>query len=183
MPLSTSSAASARLGAAPLEARRVQSRLSGTSRAARFYDTAPSWHLRAAAAAQGARTPRASQAPSRRSVRASALRNFDWPQALLFDCDGVRALPSASWQRRWRAPAACLAAAPGPRERTPGPLCRPQVLVDTEAEGHRAAFNEAFKRRGASLPPPPPPCLSLARAAANVFPPAPPSPMIRNCSA
>jgi phosphoglycolate phosphatase-like HAD superfamily hydrolase len=38
------------------------------------------------------------------------LRNFDWPQALLFDCDGV--------------------------------------LVDTEAEGHRVAFNEAFTRKG-----------------------------------
>ena len=24
----------------------------------------------------------------------------------------------------------------------------PQVLVDTEAEGHRVAFNEAFKRKG-----------------------------------
>lgn len=38
------------------------------------------------------------------------LRNIDWPEALLFDCDGV--------------------------------------LVDTEAEGHRVAFNEAFKRKG-----------------------------------
>ena len=42
-----------------------------------------------------------------------ALRNIDWPEALLFDCDGV--------------------------------------LVDTEAEGHRVAFNEAFKRKGALL--------------------------------
>ena len=40
-----------------------------------------------------------------------ALRNIDWPEALLFDCDGV--------------------------------------LVDTEAEGHRVAFNAAFKRKGA----------------------------------
>ncbi|KAL4436902.1 hypothetical protein ABPG75_004041 [Micractinium tetrahymenae] len=44
------------------------------------------------------------------AVRVNALRNIDWPQALLFDCDGV--------------------------------------LVDTEAEGHRVAFNEAFKRKG-----------------------------------
>jgi HAD superfamily hydrolase (TIGR01509 family) len=41
---------------------------------------------------------------------AATLRNFDWPEALLFDCDGV--------------------------------------LVDTEAEGHRVAFNEAFARKG-----------------------------------
>lgn len=40
----------------------------------------------------------------------NTLRNIDWPEALLFDCDGV--------------------------------------LVDTEAEGHRVAFNEAFKRKG-----------------------------------
>lgn len=46
----------------------------------------------------------------RRHVIAAALRNFDWPEALLFDCDGV--------------------------------------LVDTEAEGHRVAFNEAFARKG-----------------------------------
>lgn len=46
---------------------------------------------------------------SRRTVHVAALRNFDWPQALLFDCDGV--------------------------------------LVDTEAEGHRVAFNEAFARK------------------------------------
>lgn len=39
-----------------------------------------------------------------------SLRNIDWPEALLFDCDGV--------------------------------------LVDTEAEGHRIAFNEAFARKG-----------------------------------
>jgi HAD superfamily hydrolase (TIGR01509 family) len=39
-----------------------------------------------------------------------SLRNFDWPEALLFDCDGV--------------------------------------LVDTERDGHRLAFNEAFKRKG-----------------------------------
>lgn len=45
-----------------------------------------------------------------RSVVTAALRNIDWPEALLFDCDGV--------------------------------------LVDTEAEGHRNAFNEAFKRKG-----------------------------------
>ena len=46
----------------------------------------------------------------RRNVTVAALRNFDWPEALLFDCDGV--------------------------------------LVDTEAEGHRVAFNEAFARKG-----------------------------------
>ena len=46
-----------------------------------------------------------------RAVRVNALRNIDWPEALLFDCDGV--------------------------------------LVDTEAEGHRVAFNAAFKRKGA----------------------------------
>jgi HAD superfamily hydrolase (TIGR01509 family) len=46
----------------------------------------------------------------RSGVVVAALRNFDWPEALLFDCDGV--------------------------------------LVDTEAEGHRVAFNEAFKRKG-----------------------------------
>lgn len=40
----------------------------------------------------------------------NSLRNFDWPQALLFDCDGV--------------------------------------LVDTERDGHREAFNEAFRRKG-----------------------------------
>ncbi len=44
------------------------------------------------------------------SVVTAALRNIDWPEALLFDCDGV--------------------------------------LVDTEAEGHRVAFNEAFERKG-----------------------------------
>ncbi|PSC75122.1 haloacid dehalogenase-like hydrolase domain-containing protein isoform A [Micractinium conductrix] len=44
------------------------------------------------------------------ALRVCALRNIDWPEALLFDCDGV--------------------------------------LVDTEAEGHRVAFNEAFKRKG-----------------------------------
>ena len=38
----------------------------------------------------------------------TALRNIDWPEALLFDCDGV--------------------------------------LVDTEAEGHRIAFNETFAK-------------------------------------
>ena len=38
-----------------------------------------------------------------------SLRNIDYPEALLFDCDGV--------------------------------------LVDTEAEGHRVAFNEAFSRK------------------------------------
>ncbi len=38
------------------------------------------------------------------------VRNVDYPEALLFDCDGV--------------------------------------LVDTEAEGHRIAFNEAFARKG-----------------------------------
>lgn len=43
-------------------------------------------------------------------IRRAELRNIDWPEALLFDCDGV--------------------------------------LVDTEAEGHRVAFNEAFKRKG-----------------------------------
>lgn len=42
----------------------------------------------------------------------ASLRNIDWPEALLFDCDGV--------------------------------------LVDTEAEGHRVAFNEAFQQRGLS---------------------------------
>ncbi|KAL4526550.1 hypothetical protein Ndes2526A_g00995 [Nannochloris sp. 'desiccata'] len=46
----------------------------------------------------------------RSGVVVAALRNFDWPEALLFDCDGV--------------------------------------LVDTEAEGHRVAFNEAFTRKG-----------------------------------
>ena len=40
-----------------------------------------------------------------------ALRNIDWPEALLFDCDGV--------------------------------------LVETERVGHRVAFNEAFRRKGA----------------------------------
>jgi HAD superfamily hydrolase (TIGR01509 family) len=38
------------------------------------------------------------------------LRNFDWPEALLWDCDGV--------------------------------------LCDTERDGHRLAFNEAFKQKG-----------------------------------
>jgi beta-phosphoglucomutase-like phosphatase (HAD superfamily) len=43
-----------------------------------------------------------------------ALRNIDYPKAILFDCDGV--------------------------------------LVDTEKDGHRIAFNEAFKRKsGLSL--------------------------------
>jgi len=49
-------------------------------------------------------------ARQRRNCSAAALRNIDWPEALLFDCDGV--------------------------------------LVDTEAEGHRVAFNEAFERKG-----------------------------------
>ncbi|KAI3425903.1 hypothetical protein D9Q98_007876 [Chlorella vulgaris] len=63
------------------------------------------------AVAQRRRRRQASLAASRpRAVRVQALRNFDQPQALLFDCDGV--------------------------------------LVDTEAEGHRVAFNEAFKRKG-----------------------------------
>lgn len=39
-----------------------------------------------------------------------SLRNFDWPEALLWDCDGV--------------------------------------LCDTERDGHRVAFNEAFKQKG-----------------------------------
>ena len=42
-----------------------------------------------------------------------ALRNIDWPEALLFDCDGV--------------------------------------LVETERVGHRVAFNEAFRRKGACV--------------------------------
>ena len=46
---------------------------------------------------------------SRSAVHVNSLRNIDWPEALLFDCDGV--------------------------------------LVDTEAEGHRVAFNEAFARK------------------------------------
>jgi HAD superfamily hydrolase (TIGR01509 family) len=58
-----------------------------------------------AAAARRALSSAAAAAPA-----AAALRNFDWPEALLFDCDGV--------------------------------------LVDTEAEGHRPAFNAAFARRG-----------------------------------
>lgn len=45
-----------------------------------------------------------------RSTQINSLRNFDWPEALLFDCDGV--------------------------------------LVDTEKDGHRVAFNEAFKQKG-----------------------------------
>ncbi len=53
----------------------------------------------------------------RRRRRASnavqALRNIDWPEALLFDCDGV--------------------------------------LVETERVGHRVAFNEAFRRKGARV--------------------------------
>lgn len=39
-----------------------------------------------------------------------AVRNIDWPEALLFDCDGV--------------------------------------LVDTERDGHRVSFNDAFKQKG-----------------------------------
>lgn len=45
---------------------------------------------------------------SRRTI--CHVRNIDFPEALLFDCDGV--------------------------------------LVDTEAEGHRVAFNKAFERKG-----------------------------------
>lgn len=44
----------------------------------------------------------------RQTFSCNALRNIDWPEALLFDCDGV--------------------------------------LVDTEAEGHRIAFNETFEK-------------------------------------
>jgi hypothetical protein len=51
---------------------------------------------------------------SRGVVSVEALRNIDYPKAILFDCDGV--------------------------------------LVDTEKDGHRIAFNEAFKRKsGLSL--------------------------------
>ena len=52
-----------------------------------------------------------------------ALRNIDWPTALLFDCDGV--------------------------------------LVDTEPEGHRVAFNQAFQRKGEEGNPPAPALLLL----------------------
>lgn len=45
-----------------------------------------------------------------RTAIVARVRNVDYPEALLFDCDGV--------------------------------------LVDTEAEGHRVAFNEAFARKG-----------------------------------
>lgn len=62
-----------------------------------------------ATASPGRRGP-APLAARRGPAPVAALRNFDWPQALLFDCDGV--------------------------------------LVDTEAEGHRVAFNEAFSRKG-----------------------------------
>ena len=51
------------------------------------------------------------QQRQRGTLLVRALRTIDWPEALLFDCDGV--------------------------------------LVDTEAEGHRVAFNESFKRKGA----------------------------------
>ena len=68
--------------------------------------------LQAAAAAPGQRRQQRRQQQQRSgTLLVRALRNIDWPQALLFDCDGV--------------------------------------LVDTEAEGHRVAFNEAFKRKGA----------------------------------
>ena len=43
----------------------------------------------------------------------SQARDFQGPDALLFDCDGV--------------------------------------LVDTEAEGHRIAFNKAFKEKGTMM--------------------------------
>jgi hypothetical protein len=48
--------------------------------------------LRAAAERQQRRQRHAAAARGRGagSVRAQALRNIDWPQALLFDCDGVR---------------------------------------------------------------------------------------------
>lgn len=45
-------------------------------------------------------------------AEATQARDFQGPDALLFDCDGV--------------------------------------LVDTEAEGHRIAFNKAFKEKGQS---------------------------------
>ncbi len=32
------------------------------------------------------------------AVRVNALRNIDWPQALLFDCDGVRCKAAVSGQ-------------------------------------------------------------------------------------
>lgn len=66
-----------------------------------------SFTIRARTAGPLPTTVRASKAP--RLVRAN-LRNIDWPEAVLFDCDGV--------------------------------------LVDTERDGHRIAFNEAFKRKG-----------------------------------
>ena len=47
--------------------------------------------------------------PRRRTVSCQ-VRNIDWPEALLFDCDGV--------------------------------------LVDTERDGHRIAFNETFEKEG-----------------------------------
>lgn len=91
------------------------------------------------------------------AVRVNALRNIDWPQALLFDCDGVRCgvpmVASQTWAAR-----RCKRHPQG-AERVRSASLRiashlhmldRQVLVDTEAEGHRVAFNEAFKRKGGS---------------------------------
>lgn len=52
--------------------------------------------------------------PRRAAVlRVQGLRNIDWPEAVLFDCDGV--------------------------------------IAETERDGHRVAFNKAFKLKGAPV--------------------------------
>ena len=119
----------ARLGATSSSGGRNAVLLATVARAGRPLEPAA-----AAPARQQRRQQRQRQQRRRRggSVLVHALRNIDWPEALLFDCDGV--------------------------------------LVDTEAEGHRVAFNEAFKRKGA--------CLAVVRlcwcGCAGAAPPGPP---------
>jgi hypothetical protein len=84
-------------------------RCTASSRPCKGGIATPARHVAIVARPFGERR-RLCAASARGLVKAAALRNIDWPEALLFDCDGV--------------------------------------LVDTEAEGHRVAFNEAFKRKG-----------------------------------
>lgn len=73
----------------------------------------------------------------RSPVSVEALRNIDWPEALLFDCDGVLVCINTILLN--------LLFQPTPiTHPSPSPLL---LQVDTEAEGHRVAFNEAFKRK------------------------------------
>lgn len=84
------------------------------------------------------------------------------PEALLFDCDGVSAnrTPSSNccdqWQFSWSTTFYTKAHVSANSSGANG-LCvvtaaaataLMQVLVDTERDGHRVSFNEAFKQKG-----------------------------------